>query len=240
MGVGMTAAHKALLKQGEFKLVGQGYWWNMLSGCQCAAHSAYAEARLQRCSDIMVQNACHNVAASDNTMRMMPIVNNKKLCAFIDTSFSSLSMKKPERVGNTWVCKDPSAPQLCGNDTLSIHVVNCIPKESRCPLTSVHWDTNQELITGRDPASGKPIIDLRLSEKGRPCVHWNTDYNAFTNKTRPLLFPPAYNQGCPNIEIDGKTFNTSLLYEPVKGFLLTNEKALLIANSYSQHATYPK
>ena len=47
MKKGMTPADAALLENGKFTLVGQGYWWNMLGGCQCAAHSSFTEARLQ-------------------------------------------------------------------------------------------------------------------------------------------------------------------------------------------------
>jgi len=36
---GVSKDHAALLKNGRFKIVGQGYWWNMQLGCQCPANS---------------------------------------------------------------------------------------------------------------------------------------------------------------------------------------------------------
>lgn len=141
----------------------------------------------------MQSNGCHNVAASDDTMRMLPVVNGKKLCAFIDTSYNSLTMDKPTRVNNTWVCNasDPDTSQLCGTNDLPISKVNCIPKESRCPLTQVKYEIG-DLVTSRDPSLGKPITDLRLSEYGPPCIHWDKNFNTYPDKVKAVLFNNYY------------------------------------------------
>lgn len=142
-------------------------------------------------------------------MRLLPIVNGKKLCAFIDSSYNSLNIQKPTRENNDWTCKNSTVPQLCGYASLSIQHVNCIPKEAKCPLTHVEYDTNNEVVTSSDPKYGKPLIDMFLSEHGPPCVHWTKNYNTYTNKTMATLFNPLYIIGCPELNIDGHVFTTS-------------------------------
>jgi hypothetical protein len=86
---------------------------------------------------------------------------------------------------------------------MDIKFVNCIPTESKCPLTNVKFDESNNLVTSSDPTLGQPVIDLFLSENGPPCVHWDTNFNTYTNKTMEVLFNPQYIRGCPPIEIDG-------------------------------------
>ena len=128
---------------------------------------------------------------------------------------------------------------MCGSNNLPIGKVNCIPKESICPLTEVKYNMG-DLVLSRDPSLGKPITDLRLSEFGAPCVHWDTNFNAYTNKTRALLFPAEYTRGCPNIDIDGHIFNTSNLYKKVEGFQTTSEYSLMMHNQWSGSNVYKK
>jgi len=108
--------------------------------------------------------------------------------------------------------------------------VNCIPANAKCPLTQIYYDADGNLVTNSDPNRGPPIVDIRLSEAGPPCVDYHRRFNGFTNKTKATLFGPDYNLGCPTITIDGKPFTTSDQYQRVEGFATTNEYDLLVAN----------
>jgi len=74
---GVTANNIDHLKTGTFKVLGQGYWWNMQQGCQCPALSQFAESSHQACTIDMINVNCRQVHPSDEAMRMLPIVNGK-------------------------------------------------------------------------------------------------------------------------------------------------------------------
>jgi len=67
----------------------------------------------------------------------------------------------------------------------------------------------------RDVSLGMPLVDLKLSEGGPPCLHGSKNFNQQTSPAKQsfMLFKPEYYQTCPAIKIEDKSFTVSKLFE---------------------------
>lgn len=109
----------------------------------------------------------------------------------------------------------------------------CIPSTSGCPITHIYYDANGNLQTSTDPSKGAPIVDVKLSQHGPPCINYKHDFNSYTDKTRFGLFNFEYNKGCTSQKIDGKKYYTAENFHEVNGFTPTNEYDLLKQNEFN-------
>lgn len=163
-------------------------------------------------------------------MESLPVVNGKKYCAYRDTDYDFLQIKKPVKQDTgKWACNHTSYSHLCGSQDLPGNQLYCIPSTSKCPITSVRM-SNGTLLTSTDPSLNSPLLDLILSEGGPPCVDHKTTYNSFPGKQKFKLFEDAYFDGCPEIKIANKTYRTSKLFTPVEGAPEVSEYSLLREN----------
>lgn len=80
----------------------------------------------------------------------------------------------------------------------------CTPKTSPCPITGVSFDAAGKMTTSDHPSKGLPLINLKLSQGGNPCINSNTDYNSLKPKQDFGLFPKAYYAKCPAKFINGE------------------------------------
>jgi len=150
----------------------------------------------------------------------MPIVNGYKYCAKRDTAYNFLTIQKPTNNtlsdGNvSYSCSDDKMSKMCGDDTNKFTDVFCIPSTSECPMRSIKFDVDtSEIILSSDAEHGTPLIDLKLSEGGPPCLHETGNYNAQLDPPKQSfeLYKASYSSGCPEVTINNVTLSESTLY----------------------------
>ena len=99
----------------------------------------------------------------------LPVVNGKKLCGRRDESFNFLKMHHPSVVNGKFVCEGNF--DLCSDDPTNTKMhAFCVPPDSKCPITSISYDANVNLVVSRDSNLGMPLVDLKLSQGGAPCA----------------------------------------------------------------------
>jgi len=135
------ATVSGMIEDGTYDTVGQGYWWGIEMGCVCPNGCAFANAEKLYCTDNMTYVGCYNIPATEPITKF-PVVNNKKLCAFRDNSYNFLTQVKPVKQGTKWVCSNTTYPTLCGSDSDTKDHVRCIKSTSKCPITSVSYDSS--------------------------------------------------------------------------------------------------
>lgn len=150
---------------GTFELVAQGYYWSLQGGCLCPAGSPYPSRELEACShkEQRGRQGCLQLSHTDDTYIDMPIVRGKKYCAFRDTSYTFAEMEHPGADGKCNATSKMS--KRCGNTGHAF----CIPAYAKCPLTKV-VSTNGQLVGSSDPVHGRPVLDVKYSQDGAPCV----------------------------------------------------------------------
>ena len=82
--------------KGDYELVAQGYWWNFKQSCICPSGTNFANFEFIECTDDQVDRGCTKIPRSDDRMSMLPIVNNKKYCAFHDSSYTFSDLHRPD------------------------------------------------------------------------------------------------------------------------------------------------
>jgi hypothetical protein len=159
-------------------------------------------------------------------MRLLPVVDGWKYCAFHDTAYSFMDLRRP----NTDLkCTDPEFPKACGSGNRD--QMYCIPEKSRCPLTKVWFSANgTDFLATDDPAEGSPLIDINLSEEYAPCVDSFNHFSALPNKERTMVFSDLYSTDCPAISVGGDEFRHSRLFRRVESFRNVSEYTLLKEN----------
>mmetsp|Transcript_1924 Transcript_1924/g.2748 ORF Transcript_1924/g.2748 Transcript_1924/m.2748 type:complete len:167 (+) Transcript_1924:676-1176(+) len=83
----------------------------------------------------------------------------------------------------------------------------------------------------RNTSEGLPIIDLTMSQGGKPCLHSTTEVNAMKNKQEFRLYPENYQEGCPNYDLFGKTYKESQLYHKIPNSPPVSEYTIVKENN---------
>ena len=150
----------------------------------------------------------------------VPIIQKHKLCGKRDKTMSRATMGRPvfDDDAQKFVCKKVIDGDIeynfreepCIGTTEDTEQMYCIPKASYlCPVTSIEFikkdDGTIVLETSTDPIKGLPIIDVALSQQGRPC--FDTDsFNSDQSKSKNVddggykiskLMSGMYDKGCP-------------------------------------------
>lgn len=94
-------------------------------------------------------------------------------------------------------------------------------------------------MTYTDAVDGSPLVDMRLSQGGPPCIDFMSDLNSLRwdedgiNKADLYLHPYSYEDGCKRWTINGQAFAESTQHKHVPGWQGTNELAILDQNDGS-------
>lgn len=108
------------------------------------------------------------------------MVNGKILCSRNEEALSVSNLPKAYKLGGQWECG--SGYKFCGNqEDTNPRQVACVPEEYMCPINKMEFVDGQ-LKTYTDFTDGSPLVDVRLSQGGPPCVEFMTDFNSLADK----------------------------------------------------------
>ena len=215
--------------QGTFEIVGQAYWWSLKQGCYCGTGAQFGPTPGQQCTDAMVSvnNGCFDIPTPSKDYFSVDVINKHKFCAYRDDSYQ---LKDISHVGEDKKCNMTSKfTKLCGNTAGKVEEIYCIPAASRCPLTSVRYSTQGLIKTTNDPTKGTPLMDLKMSQNGGPCINHGEE-NSNPNKTSFDFFNDKYTAGCTSDIIGNNTYSTSPLYTALSPGYYANEYNILEQN----------
>lgn len=121
------------------------------------------------------------------------------MCARRERALNSKDLPKAYKLDTNstkgaWTC--PSGYKFCGNKAATnANLVACIPNAYMCPINKVKFAGNT-LSTKTDAIDGSPLVDIRLSQGGPPCINMRTDKNSLPRKQYLSLYPSSYYSGC--------------------------------------------
>ena len=155
----------------------------MNQGCVCPSGTSYASVDNIVCTDEMIELGCSVIPFSPK--ESYKIINGQTYCAKRESSYNYLTMQKPKNLTDSnnatigYTCLDFTFTKMCGTNNDTYDMVNCIPPNAECPFTkfSFNIDDSTKMITSRDASFGMPLVDIKLSEGGPPCLHDSKDLN---------------------------------------------------------------
>lgn len=112
---------------GNFEIVGQGYWWHLKMGCLCPIGSKFGSTPNEMCNDekLSTQNNCEDLPYHSTKYVDLPIIRGKKYCAFRDNNYKIMELMRPDK--NNQCNSTSKMNKLCGSPTGDPNIQYCIP-----------------------------------------------------------------------------------------------------------------
>ena len=144
-------------------------------------------------------------------------------------------MPEPTKDQDAWAC--PDGFKFCGNAAATnAKKLACVPEAYMCPINKVEFTSNV-LSTKTDDLNGSPLVDIKLSQGGAPCINMKSEWNSITvpKKEYLRLNPESYYEDCSVWRHEGKTFKESTNHQQVDGWLGVSEYDILNENEAGGH-----